>query len=318
MLVFKTLGSITLSSLLIVAGGASKCFQKQEPNSQSKTPTAVETEKPARSQMKVLAEGFHSAIATPFVAVVRDPGTYKELRRLDRNLPQLDEEFFATNIVVAAFLGERNTGGYVVEITEEMSGQIHVAERKPGKGVMVPQMITAPFKIVAINSSPTSRVSLSLDDAWQKRAQSYRVTNGSWAFSGGFAGAGETFKLKGAVRVMRLGEFELERQGAKKVTTELVTLSFDLFSSDGPAARSLTDTATTVVKSDDRIMIRRLNAGSLVPPPNRGLQSSGIFSEEGKKLLLQFSSLPLNIADGYEGMGSIEAELDGVGPVTKP
>jgi hypothetical protein len=300
-LVFKTLGSITLSSLLIAAGGPSKCFQKQEPASQSKLPTVVETEKPARSQMKVLAEGLHSAIANPFVAVVRDSGTYQELRRLEGSLPKLDVDFFETNVVVGAFLGERNTGGYAVKITEEVSGQIHVAEKKPGKGVMVPQMITAPFKIVAINNSPNSRVSLSLDEAWQKRAQSYLVTRGSFGFSGGFAGSGKTFALKGRVLILR--------------ENKLATLLFDLFSSDSARQRSLIDSASTVVDDDGRISTARIGAGSLVPPPNGGLQAHGLFSDKGKKIWLEFSSRLVNVSDSYSGNGSIEAESgDGKGP----
>ncbi len=247
--------------------------------------------------IKVLAEGFHSKITKPFVAVVRDAETYAALLKLDENLPKLDADFFKEKVVVAAFLGERNTGGYAVEITREGSGQIHVAEKKPGKGVMVPQMITSPFKIVALEGSPSSTVALSLDDTWRQRTQSYRTINGTFTYSGGFAGVGETFELKGRVLVMREGT--------------LATLNFDLFSSGLRQMRSLTDSATTVVAKDGRIAIGRMGAGSLVPPPNGGQQARGMFSDEGKKLLLEFSPRAINVADSYGGRGSIEAELSG-------
>jgi hypothetical protein len=317
-MLMKTLASITLSLSLIGTSSAALCLENQEPNSQARIPTVViQNEQPAPIQMKVLAQGFHSSITNQFVAVVRDAETYKELRKRDGNLPQLDAAFFEANIVVAAFLGERNTGGYAVEITEEASGKIHVAERKPGKGAMVPQMITSPFKIVAITAHPNSRVLLSLDDAWRARSKFYRVNRGSFGFSGGFAGGGEGFELKGTVLVMRAGAFKSERPDGKKATTELVTFSFDLFSSGERAMRSMADSATAVVKSDDRIVMQRMNAGSLVPPPHGGFQSSGTFSEEGRKLLLQLSSLPTEILDGYSGSGRIEAGLVEVAQVSK-
>jgi hypothetical protein len=258
---------------------------------------AVQNDQTKPDELKVLEEGYHSAITHSFVAVVRDADAYAKLRKLDGNLPTLDADFFESNVVIAAFLGERNTGGYAVEITREGSGQIHVAEKKPGKGVMVPQMITSPFKIVALEGSPSSTVALSLDDTWRQRTQSYRVTKGTLAFSGGFAGTRETFELRGRVLVMREGT--------------LATLNFDLFSSGLRQMRSLTDSATTVVAKDGRIAIGRMGAGSLVPPPNGGQQAIGMFSDQGKKLLLEFSPRAINVADSYGGRGSIEAELSG-------
>lgn len=288
----------TLSSFLL-SGGALGCHAQQQANSKTDKPAppASEKEKPASSELKALAEGFHSSIIHPFVAVVRDADTYAQLTKLDGNLPTLDADFFEANIVIAAFLGERNTGGYAVEITSEVNGQIHVTEKKPGKGAMVSEIITAPFKIVALEGSPNSRVPLYLDDAWRQGAQSYRIVHGTFTYLGGFAGAGETFELKGRLLVMREGN--------------LVTLAFDLFSSGLAQKRSLADSATTVVAKDGRIAIGRMGAGSLVPPPNGGQQASGMFSDEGKKLLLEFSPRAINVADSYGGRGSIEAELPG-------
>ncbi|HVS81232.1 MAG TPA: protease complex subunit PrcB family protein [Pyrinomonadaceae bacterium] len=263
---------------------------------------AAQNKEKRSDEIKLLAEGFHSSITNPFVAVVRDAETYSALTKLEGNLPKLDTEFFKSNIVIAAFLGERNTGGYAVEIASEVNGQIHVTEKKPGKGMMVPQMITSPFKIVAREGSPSSTVPLSLDYAWRQGAPSYRIINGTFTYSGGFAGAGETFELKGRLLVMREGS--------------LVTLAFDLFSSGLAQMRSLTDSATAVVTNDSRFMIGRMGAGSLVPPPNGGLQASGMFSDEGKKLMLEFSPRAINIADSYGGRGSIDAEL--AEPATKP
>jgi hypothetical protein len=170
-----------------------------------------------------------------------------------------------------------------------------VSEKKPGKDMMVTQMITAPFKIVALEITSNSTVPLSFDDAWRQRAQSYRVINGTFTYSGGIAGAGQAFELKGRMLVMREGK--------------LATLTFDLFSSGLARMLSLTDSATAVVASDGRISIGRMGAGSLVPPPNGGLQAGGNLNAENKNLLLQLSSRMTYIADGYSGQGSIEAAV---------
>lgn len=296
MLDLKTLGSIVLSSLLIGTVNPNKSFPQQEPNSPASKRAVIEKEKPSSDQMKVLAEGFHSSISHPFVAVLRDSRTYQELRKLDSSLPQLDSDFFETRVVVAAFLGERNTGGFAVEVTRGADAQIHIAEKKPGKGMMVTQVITSPFKIVAIEGGPNARVPLSLDLAWRNLAQSYRLTSGTFTSSGGFAGRSETFALKGWVLALR--------------EDSLATLLFEISRADAPETRSLVDSTTALVATDGGIANARMSAWSLVPPPNGGLQARGMLSEEGKKLLLQFTSMPINIADGYGGNGSISAEFE--------
>lgn len=296
MLFLKRIALVTLSSLML-SGGALGCHARQPANSKTATPSPPnEKEQSKLGELKVLAEGSQSAIKNSFVAVVRDAETYAALLKLDGNLPKLGEEFFQSNAVIAAFLGERNTGGYSVEINREGVGGIHVSERKPGKDMMVTQMITAPFKIAALESTSNSRVPLSFDDTWRQRAPSYRVINGTFTYSGGLTGTGETFELKGTVLVMREGK--------------LATLAFDLFSSDSAHKHSLTDSASTVVGDDGRIMIGRMGAGSLVPPLNGGLQAGGTLSDKGK-LLLEFSPRATNIAESYGGRGSIEAAVKG-------
>jgi len=299
MLCLRRIALLT-ASFFMLSGGALGCHAQQPAKSQTDKPApAMEKDQPKPGELKVLAEGSQSAITNSFVAVVRDAETYAALVKLDGNLPKLDEEFFQSNAVIAAFLGERNTGGYSVEINSDGAGGIRVVEKKPGKDMMVTQMITAPFKIVALESTSNSRVPLSFDDAWRQRAQSYRVINGTFTYSGGLTGTGETFELKGTVLVMREGK--------------LATLAFELFSSGSAHKHSLTDSASTVVGDDGRIMIGRLGAGSLVPPPNGGLQAGGTFGDKGK-LRLQFSSRAISISESYGGRGSIEADASGTGP----
>lgn len=57
-----------------------------------------------------------------------------------------------TYLIIA--LGQRNTGGYTVEISdiekEDGGWVVHFIERKPGAGVFVPQMITYPTLVASI------------------------------------------------------------------------------------------------------------------------------------------------------------------------
>lgn len=292
----------TLSSILLSGGSALGCHAQQPANSQPDKPApAKEREQPKPGELKVLAEGSQSAITNSFVAVVRDAETYEALVKLDGNLPKLDGEFFQSNAVIAAFLGERNTGGYSVEINRDGAGGIRVSEKKPGKDMMVTQMITAPFKIVAVEGVSNSPVWLALDDnAWRRRMTLFRVTTAKFTMVGGIAGIREEFSLGGAIGVLRAGN--------------LATFQFRLIAPATTKRRALTEYATGIVSNDKDIRVSRMSADSLVNPPSAGLQADGMFSDLGKKLSLNLLSRPSMIADGYSGKGSIEADASGIKP----
>jgi PrcB C-terminal len=249
------------------------------------------------SGIKVLAEGYHSKITKPFVAVVRDEETYVALIRLDENLPKLDGDFFKERAVLAAFLGERNTGGYSVEITPSPV-DINVLEKKPGKGVMVPQMITSPFKVVALAGGSSEAVRLMLDEAWRNQMQPFDVQSGTFSMSGGFVGTSEEFQLQGFVGVLREGK--------------LATFWFRVLGAGGKKRRLLMECSTGLTDGEG-IRINRMSADSLVDPPNNGLAGRATFSEEGRKLTLSLLSRTGLIADGYSGGGTIVAALRAVG-----
>jgi hypothetical protein len=238
-------------------------------------------------------EGYHAAITEPFVAVIRDGNTYARLMTEERNLPQLGDDFFNSNIVIAAFLGQRNTGGYSVEIRRQQNGQIRVSEKAPAKGTMVPQMITAPFKVVSFETSRTASVPPAIDQAFQLKAQLYRVTSGRFTVSGGFTGRSESVALAGKLQVMRLGD--------------LMTIELALVGNGTSRERSLRDSATTVIK-DHSFTIPRMSRGSLLDPPSGDLHISGRFGDNNR-LSLEIGSAPINVPENYSGKGTVEAEL---------
>jgi hypothetical protein len=294
--------AMTLGCFLLSVNIATACGAKTKPRSSSlllATP-ASENEQTDSSNLKVIASGSHSSIQDAFVAVIRDAATYAELKKLDGTLPKLDDDFFSTNAVLAAFLGERRTGGYSVEITQS-AGAINVTEKKPGKGMMVTQMITSPFQMVSVAGGANSSLSLTVDPAWQQRLLSYQISSGHFQVIGGIAGTMREFGLAGDLRIVLEGR-------------SLATFVFALRGTDPDQKRVLIEAATGIVNADGQVTIKKMNSGSLIDLPHGGLKVTGQFSDSDSKVDLSFLSLPGMVADGYSGAGTISATIVKVRP----
>src|SRR5438132_2516762 len=231
---------LLMLSTFLLSSGASGCHAKQNAALPTQTPNTEASTK----AMKILAEGFHSSITNPFIAVIRDAGTYAELMKLDNTLPKLNAEFFNSNAVIAAYLGTRNTGGYSVEIRWGTAPSVgwtpakpfaYIEEKAPAKDVMVPQMITSPFKVVSLEVNVTDNIMIAPGYNLQQTVRLYSVASGTFKTSGGFAGTTEQFRVTGQLRI-------LVREG------NLATFFISIFNPD-PAKkqRSLTDFTTGVV-----------------------------------------------------------------------
>lgn len=302
---------VALVSLALNAGGAAGCGPKQAQTTQkstnqsgnsnaptARTPARQGVEESVKGEIKVLASGNYSQVNDAFFAVARDAATYSAVRELAKDLPEMSADFFQRNAVVAAFLGQRRTGGYSVNITRAEDDRVLIRQQSPSKGSMVTQALTAPFKIVAVpigdsSFNRQSTLTLEADGAWQAAARPYRVMTGEFTMSGGFAGRSEKYGLAGDLRIMR--------QGA------LATFIFNLKSSGGAKPRVLQETATGVVRKDNSVAIYYVDAGSLVDLPRSALKAKGSFTAGEDNLSLAFDSLPSNIADGYGGEGQLEA-----------
>lgn len=254
-----------------------------------------------KGQMVILAEGAHSEVTSAFIVVARDARVYGNLRKMVTGLPNLLDDFFNGRAAVAAFMGERNTGGYSVEIGRAPDGSIRVSENSPPKDAMVTQVITAPFKVVSVPTNPSLVVEA--EGPWQLAMRSYRIKSGEFSMSGGFAGRTETFALEGDIRVMREGT--------------LVTLLFDLKSSGSETKRLLREAATGSLENGN-IDVWKMGAGSLIEVPHNDLSVRGKFVDKKSQLVLELASLPNMIADGYGGRGTLEAEAAAAPPHEKP
>jgi hypothetical protein len=290
MLSVKIIAAIVLATSLI-SGSPSAC--RSNGISQGNKTVRQTNDKNSTGDVKTIVEGFQCSVTMPFVGVIRDPETYAVVRKQAANIPEIASEFFKSNVVIAAFLGTRNTGGYSVEISREADGQIRVAENAPGKGMMVPQMVTSPFKVVSVATNGTPAIQLSLDERFKQNAQLYRISKGTFTISGGFAGRSESYQLNGKLQVTRLGN--------------LITVGFALMSGGTSRERALRDAATGLIK-ENGFEISRTSHGSLLDPPSGDLRVSGKFVEKNR-IILDLDSGPATVPDGYAGKGSIEAEL---------
>jgi hypothetical protein len=115
-------------------------------------------------EMETIAQGGTGGVTEERYEVIRDGERFREVwRALHRNRldpptpPSID---FEEQVVVAAFLGRRPTGGYGVEITgicrdeRTDTAVIRVARRRPDPDAMVTQALTAPFHLVRTMALP--------------------------------------------------------------------------------------------------------------------------------------------------------------------
>ena len=326
MLKLRTCVVLALLSLALSGGGAAGCGSKgnqpaQNINGPENQKTTV-SPTPARvvdggngggtvkGEIKVLAEGSYSQVNYAFVAVARDAETYAAIRELAKGLPDMSADFFEHNAVVAAFLGQRRTGGYSVRITRAADGKVQVEQDSPSKGSMTTQALSSPFKIVSIPTGDSdfrfeNTLTLELGSAWQAAMRPYKVTKGEFRMFGGFAGRSESFTLAGELRIMREGN--------------IATFVFNLKSSGARKDRLLQEVATGLVQKNNQLTIGYLETGTLVDKPRSALHAQGSFTGKEESLSLAFDSLPSNISDGYGGEGKLEAAATAPAPQkTKP
>lgn len=294
--------------------GAASCDAQKRGNAgnsnQVVKPGAGDNSQPGKPQkeagagdLKMLAQGQRSSVSNAFIAVARDAETYGALRKLVPALPEQDENFFKSNLVVAAFLGERSSGGYSVRMTRAGNGTIHVDETKPPKGSMTIQVITYPFAVAAVPVGEQESTAIEVGEAWRAMTRSYQVREGEFTMSGGIMGRSEKFAVQGSIGVLR--------------EANLVTLRFELQSRGGAKQRVLKDIASGVVQPDGRARLDNLGAGSFVDPPADALRVTGLFADNDNKLSLTFEPIPGQVADGFNGRGSLSAEASSTAPRKK-
>jgi hypothetical protein len=243
------------------------------------------------SAVTTLAQGDFSGVAEPFLLVARDARTYAALRAIAGELPARDNDYFDGHAVVAAFAGQRPSGGYSVEV-KRRKNLLVISEQKPAPGSIVTQVLTTPFVVVEVNTALDETLDIALDTAWRKALHTYRVRQGNFQYTGGIAGITEKFRVTGQIQTLTHGD--------------LVTFISELRSVGGKATRRLNNAATGLVNAD-QVEISYLHANDFVPPPANLLIAHGQFAQNRRQLTLNFEHRPNNIADGFEGQGQLTA-----------
>lgn len=239
--------------------------------------------------LKTLAEGFYSPVEKPFVFVARGAEIYAEIQSFVENLPSASSIDFSKTAVIAAFAGTKNSGGYSVTI-KNPTDKIMIDVAAPPKDAMVTQALTTPFIVSLVPVAEEMPLSVEISANWKNAAQNYKITSGTFVYSGGFAGDSTKFNVEGAISILSFGEY--------------ATLIFNLSGKGSAKVRRLQETASGSIKKN-QINIARLDAGSFSEGPKPPLKVSGAIA--GSKLILKFEPLPTIIADGYEARGKIEA-----------
>lgn len=266
---------------------------KRTPPQRTQPPIKIDRDSLGKEEtFKVLLEESNSGAEEPFVFVARNAAQFAELTKLAGGLSSAAAIDFEQTAVVAAFAGTRSTAGYSIQFSKTADGvKINLSE--PPKGAMTAQVLTAPAKIVLVPVEPQNGLQIELGHKiWQSKLKTYRVSTGKMEFSGGFIGKQVKFSLAGTIKLMRSGD--------------LVTVFFNV-NSKTKSTDKTADTATGNIKGKTSITFERVDAGSLIEKPRPPLTATGDLT--AKKLTLKFESLPTNIADGFQGSGTLEAVL---------
>jgi hypothetical protein len=105
-----------------------------------------------------IVRGFHSPQTTELFELVTTPQRLTELWRMAQT-SQRPAVAFDRHAVVAAFMGEKPTGGYAVVIERAVRRgdvlEVELALYEPGPGCMTTQAITQPFVFAAVPAGPT-------------------------------------------------------------------------------------------------------------------------------------------------------------------
>ena len=105
-------------------------------------------------------KGANSAREAPKRIVVKDQKGWEEvwsgMKGNESPKPETPKVDFDSQMVIAVFMGTRNTGGYSVKITSvEQNGKVtvKVKESSPPPGAIVTTALTSPYHVVVVAKS---------------------------------------------------------------------------------------------------------------------------------------------------------------------
>lgn len=281
---------VFILSLFIILAAAQTNEKKRPKKTKAAATKPVNNARTDSEDYKILTGALMGNLEEPLIYVARDAETLKLLTKV---VPELSEEAeidFKKYAVVAAFLGTKSTAGFDVAFKKAANGAVKIETRDRPEGAMVAQVLTMPFKVALVPINEENGLRLEIGADWKNAMRFYRVSEGEFGFSGGFAGTQKTFDLEGTIGVMRVGD--------------LITVDFNI-NGKAPEKGRKTDEIVSGKADGDSVSFSRIDGGNLVEPPHPAMSATGTLNSGS--LSLVFKSLPTNIADGYTGEGSLTA-----------
>jgi hypothetical protein len=252
-----------------------------------------DTESNMPNEIKTLAEAQRGGLENLFIAVAYDAERYQAIRGLSAKLPDVDAEVFKTSAVVAVFLGQRSTGGYAIKIEPTADGGISIFEIRPEPGTMVQQVLSSPYKVVAVPVTEGHALNITLEPGMNFNAQRYRVDSGQFTVAGGIAGRKTKFGLSGHLTTFHHEQF--------------VSVWFDLKTTGGDKPRVLRTLATGTVDAESKMVFPLVDVTSLAESASTPTKAVG--TRKGLGLSISFSPAFPVPADGIYADGEIQAQF---------
>ncbi|GIU81860.1 MAG: protease complex subunit PrcB family protein [Acidobacteria bacterium] len=279
-------GIIMLISLLLSGITA---VEAQKRKNEKKSVKKMDRTSDQSSQFRVVLEGDYSGIEEPFIFVARDIETYNLLKELGIDLPSASKFNFPYVGIVAIFAGTRPTPGYKIQVSQK-NGAVAISVVSPPPNAILPQVLTSPYKIVAIPVDEEKPLPVEVPSSW--KMETYRISRGNIGYSGGFAPREKNFDVDGKINVFRLRGFE-----------GLVTLSFSLTAKSDVEIKMF-ETASGKIEGG-KVKLNWVDPGNFSEFPRPSMKASGVLLQN--RITLKFEPNPTNVADGFEAYGEIEA-----------
>jgi hypothetical protein len=288
----KLLTALSLISILVFGATAQSKKHKRVKKNPAMTTKRLGDPAPTQSSSqnteKLIAEGTNAEVDKPFLFVARSSETYAELRSFVRELPPPYEIDFSKQIVAAAFGGTKNTGGYSISISTN-DGKTTLNLNEPAKNAIVTQIITTPYKIVAIPLEDGKGLQLEVGKNWTDAMTNYQVITGLFEFSGGFAGMTESFQIEGTIGVLKYEKY--------------LTLSFMLTGKGTGKQRKMTQIGSGTIKNG----LNLIDVGTLSDGPRPPVFVKGKFGDDLLDITLEPNLKGWNYADAFAGGGKLVA-----------
>ncbi|MFD0862410.1 protease complex subunit PrcB family protein [Sungkyunkwania multivorans] len=154
----KSIFLVLLTIILSCGGSRSPVNNEQQPDkTKNERPMSISQEK----KYEVLVQDASGGPVEPQILVIKEPKALQDFyikinmtRRPGYPLPNID---FDKEMVVILCMGQKNTGGYSIDIdsVEELEGtrRIWVRENGPGPNDMATMALTEPFCIVKMTAT---------------------------------------------------------------------------------------------------------------------------------------------------------------------